>query len=281
MSRWIKVDETINRYITDHLEPEIEVLRALREETSKLKQAGMQISHEQARFMTVVLSAMQARLTIEIGVFTGYSTLVTALTLPLDGRVLACDISQEWTRIAQPYWQLGGVADKIDLQLAPATETLDRLLNAGRQGEFDFVFIDADKTGYDDYYERSLQLLRPGGLIMIDNSLWNGSVLDASNTEQDTVAIRKLNEKISQDGRVLSYLAPIGPGPYRRWYLHDQQTLIPLLYDQGRASIRRRPCRPGRACCSTGISRMIPRSGLFSTNNRVCASTPGLPGLIS
>jgi predicted O-methyltransferase YrrM len=214
MSRWIKVDETINRYITDHLEPEIEVLRALREETSKLKQAGMQISHEQARFMTVVLSAMQARLTIEIGVFTGYSTLVTALTLPLDGRVLACDISQEWTRIAQPYWQLGGVADKIDLQLAPATETLDRLLNAGRQGEFDFVFIDADKTGYDDYYERSLQLLRPGGLIMIDNSLWNGSVLDASNTEQDTVAIRKLNEKISQDGRVLSYLAPIGDGIY-------------------------------------------------------------------
>jgi predicted O-methyltransferase YrrM len=214
MSRWIKVDESVNRYITNHLEPEIEVLQALREETSKLQEAQMQISHEQARFMTVVLSAMQARLTIEIGVFTGYSTLVTALTLPLDGRVLACDISDEWTRIAQSYWQLGGVADKIDLQLAPATETLDRLLQAGRHDEFDFVFIDADKTGYDEYYEKSLQLLRPGGLIMLDNSLWNGSVLDNSNTEQDTVAIRALNDKIAQDGRVHSYLAPIGDGIY-------------------------------------------------------------------
>jgi predicted O-methyltransferase YrrM len=212
MSRWIRVDERINTYINDHLEPETEVLRALREETSKLKGAQMQISHEQARFMTVVLLAMQARMTIEIGVFTGYSTLVTALALPMDGRVLACDTSEEWTRIAQPYWQLGGVADKIDLQLAPANETLDRLLEAGRHGEFDFVFIDADKTGYDEYYEKSLQLLRSGGLIMLDNSLWNGSVLDTENTEPDTVAIRQLNDKIAQDGRVHSYLAPVGDG---------------------------------------------------------------------
>jgi predicted O-methyltransferase YrrM len=214
MSRWIKVDEDVNRYITDHLEPEIEVLRGLREETSRMKDAQMQISHEQARFMTVVLLAMQARRTIEIGVYTGYSTLVTALALPLDGRVVACDLSEEWTTIAQRYWQLGGVADKIDLQLAPASQTLDTLIEQGQLGEFDFVFIDADKTGYDDYYEKSLQLLRPGGLIMFDNSLWGGSVLDPANTETDTLALKALNDKIASDGRVHSYLAPIGDGIY-------------------------------------------------------------------
>ncbi len=214
MSRWIEVDEPINRYINDHLEPEFDILKALREETASLPDSGMQISHEQARFMTVVLMAMQARRTIEVGVYTGYSTLVTALALPPDGGVLACDVSEEWTTLAQQYWQLGGVADKIDLRLAPASQTLASLIEAGHVGEFDFVFIDADKTSYDDYYEKSLQLLRAGGLIMIDNALWGGSVVDAAENDADTRAIRALNDKIAQDGRVHSFLAPIGDGIY-------------------------------------------------------------------
>lgn len=212
MSRWIDVDEATNRYITDHLHPEHPVLQALHKETAGMAEARMQISHEQAQFMSVVLRSMQARNTIEVGVFTGYSTLITAQSLVDGGKVIACDISEEWTTIARRYWQQAGVAQRIDLHLAPATHTMNSLLEQGQRGHFDFVFIDADKTGYDTYYELALQLLRTGGLIMLDNCLWGGRVLDSSNTEEDTVALRALNAKIAKDTRVLSSLVPVGDG---------------------------------------------------------------------
>lgn len=214
MPRWIKVDAQINQYITAHLEPEAPVLQALQRETSTMEGAQMQISHEQARFMTLLLKAMRAKRTLEVGVYTGYSTLITAAALPADGTVIACDTSAEWTAVAQRYWEQAGVANKIDLRLAPAQETMRALLAQGEAGHFDCVFIDADKTGYDAYYELALQLLRAGGVIMLDNCLWDGSVVDASVQDEDTVAIRVLNDKIARDVRVHSYLAPVGDGVY-------------------------------------------------------------------
>ncbi|MDP1931755.1 MAG: class I SAM-dependent methyltransferase [Gammaproteobacteria bacterium] len=214
MSRWIKVDGPINRYIVEHLEPESPVLQALCRETAGMEGAQMQISHEQARFMTVLLKSLQAKRTLEVGVYTGYSTLITATALPADGKVIACDISAEWTAMAKRYWQEAGVADRIDLRLAPAQDTMRELLATGEAGTFDFVFIDADKTGYDSYYELALQLLRPGGMIALDNCLWNGSVVDLNDHDEDTVAIRALNDKIALDRRVNSYLAPVGDGVY-------------------------------------------------------------------
>lgn len=214
MSRWIKVDEDINQYICDHLTPEHAVLQELHKKTSVMEGARMQISHEQAQFMSVLLKSIRAKHTIEIGVFTGYSTLITALALPSDGRIIACDISEEWTNIAKPFWSAAGVSEKIDLRLAPATETLSELIKSGGAGQYDFAFIDADKTAYDDYYELTLELLRPGGLIALDNCLWGGAVIDESDQDADTKALRKLNDKISQDRRVQAYLAPVGDGVY-------------------------------------------------------------------
>ena len=214
MSRWIKVDANINSYITNHLEPEHEILQELRHETAGMEGSGMQISHEQARFMTVLLKLLGARRTIEVGVYTGYSTLITAQALPDDGKVIACDISPEWTSVARRYWQQAGVAERIDLRLAPAAQTLRELLQEGQAASFDFAFIDADKTGYDEYYELALQLLRPGGLIALDNSLWDGTVADSVDQDEDTVALRAINDKVSRDTRVHSYLAPVGDGLY-------------------------------------------------------------------
>lgn len=214
MSRWIRVDATINQYISDHLGAEHPVLQALRERTAPMEGAGMQISHEQACFMSTLLRAIGARRTLEIGVFTGYSALMTALALPEDGRLIACDISEEWTRIARDYWQRAGVADKIDLRLAPAADTLQALLDAGEAGSFDFAFIDADKTGYETYYELCLKLLRPGGVIALDNCLWGGRVADAGDQDEDTRAIRALNDRIAADSRVDASLIPVGDGVY-------------------------------------------------------------------
>lgn len=214
MSRWMKVDQDINQYICEHLAPEHTVLQELRKKTAALEGARMQISHEQAQFMSVLLKSIRAKFTIEIGVFTGYSTLLTALALPTDGRVIACDISAEWTDIAKPFWAAAGVSEKIDLRLAPATETLSELIMSGGAGQFDFAFIDADKTGYEDYYELSLELLRPGGLMALDNCLWGGAVIDSKDQSDDTKALRKLNDKISRDPRVQAYLAPVGDGIY-------------------------------------------------------------------
>jgi predicted O-methyltransferase YrrM len=181
---------------------EPEILRKLREETANHPQVNMQISPEQGQFMALLMHLIDARRTLEVGVFTGYSSLSVALALPDDGRMIACDVSEEWTSIARRYWKEAGVEHKIDLRLRPALETLDNLIATGQGGRFDFMFIDADKTNYANYYERGLVLVRPGGLIAIDNVLWSGKVLDESVQDKDTVALRAFNEKLHADERV-------------------------------------------------------------------------------
>jgi predicted O-methyltransferase YrrM len=191
---------------------EPDVLRRLRERTMSIAEARMQITPEQGQFMQLLVQLIGARKTLEIGVFTGYSSLAVALALPADGKVTACDISEEWTSIGKTFWQEAGVADKIDLKIAPAVKTLDQLIADGQQGTYDFAFIDADKANYDTYYERALVLVRAGGLIAVDNVLWHSRVIDPSVNDADTVAIRKINEKIHQDTRVNISLVPIGDG---------------------------------------------------------------------
>jgi len=191
---------------------EPEVLRELRAETAPLTGGGMQISPDQGAFMALLVQLMGAKKTLEIGVFTGYSSLVVALALPADGKITACDVSPHHGEIAQRYWQQAGVREKIDFHLAPALETLDRLLATGAEGTYDFVFIDADKRNYDGYYEKSLQLVRSGGIIAIDNVLWGGSVADPTIQDHDTVAIRKLNTKLQGDDRITLSLLSIADG---------------------------------------------------------------------
>ena len=191
---------------------EPDVLRRLREETAPLPMARMQISPEQGQFMSLLVRLLGARMTIEVGVFTGYSSLSVALALPDDGRIIACDVSEEWTAIARRYWREAGVAHKIDLRLRPAIETLDALLAENRAGAFDFAFIDADKENYLNYYERCLELVRPGGLIAIDNVLWHGNVIDRTKQDADTQAIRAFNDRVSRDDRVWISLLPISDG---------------------------------------------------------------------
>ncbi len=211
-TRTLTVTDRLYDYLTAHALRENDVLRRLREETAKLPMARMQISPEQGQFMALLVRLMGARKTLEVGVFTGYSSLCVAQALPTEGRHVACDVSAEWTSIGMRYWQEAGIAEKIDLRIAPALETLDRLLDAGEAETFDFAFIDADKLSYDAYYERALRLVRPGGLIAIDNVLWGGSVADPSDQDDDTQAIRALNDKIHQDERVEMSLLPLGDG---------------------------------------------------------------------
>jgi predicted O-methyltransferase YrrM len=191
---------------------EPDVLRRLREETVNHPQIRMQISPEQGQFMALLMHLIGARRTIEVGVFTGYSSLSVALALPDDGRMIACDVNDEWTSIARRYWQAAGVDQKIDLRLRPAVETLDNLIATGQGGRFDFMFIDADKTNYANYYERGLVLVRPGGLIAIDNVLWSGRVLDESVNDPDTKALREFNEKLHGDERVWLTMLPVRDG---------------------------------------------------------------------
>ncbi len=191
---------------------EAEVLTKLREETALHPRNIMQISPEQGQFMALLVQLMGAKKTLEIGVYTGYSSLVVALALPPEGKMVACDVSEEYTSIARRYWQQAGVADKINLRIAPAIETLDRLIAEGETDSFDFAFIDADKSSYDDYYERALKLLRPGGLIAIDNVLWSGQVANPQVQNNRTKKIRALNKKIHQDERVTISMIPIGDG---------------------------------------------------------------------
>jgi caffeoyl-CoA O-methyltransferase len=173
----------------------------------------MQMAPEQGQFLALLAKLIGARRAIEVGVFTGYSALAVALALPEDGRLLACDVSDEWTAIGRRYWQAAGVVHKIELRIAPAQETLAPLAADRRQHDsFDFAFIDADKNNYDAYYELCLQLVRPGGLIIVDNVLWNGAVIDPERQDEDTLAIRALNEKICSDSRVDLSLVPIGDG---------------------------------------------------------------------
>ena len=187
-------------------------MRRLREETVSLEKANMQIGPEQAQFMALLVELLGARNALEVGTFTGYSALAVALALPDDGRLVACDVSDEWTAIGRRYWEEAGVAHKIDLRLAPAVETLDDLLAEGWAGTFDFAFIDADKEGYDIYYERALELIRTGGLVALDNTLWEGKVVDSEVTDDDTVAIRAINSKLAGDERVTLSLLPVGDG---------------------------------------------------------------------
>jgi caffeoyl-CoA O-methyltransferase len=188
------------------------LLARLREETARHPRAGMQISPEQGQFMALLVRLMGARKTLEVGVFTGYSSLAVALALPTDGRVVALDVSEEFTAIARRYWQEAGVADRIELQLAPALESLDALIDQGEAGSFDFAFIDADKGNYQGYYERALELLRPGGLIAIDNVLWGGAVADPDDHDDSTEALRMLNARLHRDDRVQLSMVPIGDG---------------------------------------------------------------------
>jgi predicted O-methyltransferase YrrM len=204
--------ETLGAYVDAHWLREPDVLRRLREETAQMPMARMQISPDQGQFMSLLVKVLGARRTLEVGVFTGYSSLVTALALPEDGRVVACDMSEEYTAVARRYWNEAGVEHKIDLRLAPALETLDRLLEAGEAGRFDFCFIDADKANYDGYYERALELLRTGGLIAVDNVLWDGKVADPQVTDEDTEAIRRFNAKLLEDEQIDLALVPIGDG---------------------------------------------------------------------
>jgi predicted O-methyltransferase YrrM len=208
----INVDEAVSRYIVEHSVREHPVLAELREATAGMPHAGMQISPEQGQLMALLVTMLGARRTIEVGVFTGYSSLAVALALPADGRVVACDVSEEWTAVARRYWKKAGVADKVDLRLAPALATLDAMLAAGEAGRYDFAFIDADKGNYAGYYERCLKLLRSGGLIAVDNTLWNGWVADPAHAEDDTRAIRAFNEKLLADERIDLSLVPIGDG---------------------------------------------------------------------
>lgn len=199
-------------YLLSSVKDEPPLLRELRDETRELEGAGMQIAADQGRFMQLLVEVLGARRALEIGVYTGYSSLCVALALPADGYLLACDISQEWTRVAQRYWQRAAVAERIELRLAPALETLDALLASPDAEPFDLAFIDADKTAYDAYYERCLRLLRPGGLIIFDNALWDGRVADVSAQSPDTLAIRALNDKVMSDSRVRASLIAVGDG---------------------------------------------------------------------
>src|SRR6266566_2262514 len=188
------------------------IMARLRAETRRLPNASMQISPEQAQLMGLLVRLIDARRALEIGTFTGYSALAVALALPADGQLICCDLSEEWTEIGRRYWRKAGIADRIDLRLAPAADTLAKLIAAGQTGSFDFAFIDADKENYDLYYEQCLKLVRPGGLIAIDNALWHGAVADPACNDVDTAAIRALNRKIRDDARVDMVLVPIDDG---------------------------------------------------------------------
>jgi len=212
----LPVDIPVSPELADYIRRvslrEPDVLRRLREETASHPRVSMQISPEQGQFMDVLIHMLGARRTLEIGVFTGYSSLVVALALPEDGRIIACDVSEEYTSVARRYWREAGVDRKIDLRLRPALETLNDLIALGQAGSFDFAFIDADKENYDNYYERCLTLLRPGGLIAVDNVLWSGRVIDAADQDVDTRAIREFNNKLQADERVWLSMLPIRDG---------------------------------------------------------------------
>jgi predicted O-methyltransferase YrrM len=191
---------------------EPDILARLREETAKLPESMMQISPDQGAFMALLVKLIGARRILEIGVFTGYSSLAMAIALPEDGTITALDVSKEWTSIARRYWAEAGVEHKIDLLLAPATESLGRLIEAGQSERFDFAFIDADKTNYPEYYESALRLLRPGGLIAIDNTLHSGRVLNPAESGEDTRTIDRVNRMIRSDERVDIAMTAIGDG---------------------------------------------------------------------
>jgi predicted O-methyltransferase YrrM len=218
--RTLGLDDALQRYLREQSLREPLVLQRLREVTASLDEAEMQISPEQGQFMALLARLIGARSYLEVGVFTGYSSLAVALALPEDGRVIACDISPQWTRIAQRYWREAGVAHRIDLRLAPAADTLRALAAQGWEGQIDMAFVDADKGGYGGYYEQMLPLLRPGGLLLADNTLWGGAVADPEDHRPDTEAIRRFNAALLADERIDLSLLPVGDGltlARKRW----------------------------------------------------------------
>lgn len=207
------LSDAVRNYLEASVGEEPALLEQLRDETrSATEYPGMQIGADQGRFLALLLELLGAERAIEVGVFTGYSSICIAQALPAHGKLIACDVSDEWTGIARRYWQRAGVSDRIELRLRPALETLEQLASTDQVGTFDFAFIDADKSNYDGYYELCLKLLRRGGLIAVDNALWGGSVADASDERPDTVAIRNLNAKAFADPRVTASLVPVGDG---------------------------------------------------------------------
>jgi caffeoyl-CoA O-methyltransferase len=211
-NKTIGISEELAAYVVEVGTREPDVLARLREETAAIPQHGMQIAPEEGAFLAMLAELTGARRCIEVGTFTGYSSTAVALALPEDGRLVCCDVSREWTALARKYWDEAGVTAKIDLRIAPAAETLDQLLADGEEGTYDFAFVDADKTGYDGYYERLLRLVRPGGLIVFDNTLWGGEVLAENAEDADTRAIRALNAKLADDERITLCLLPVADG---------------------------------------------------------------------
>ena len=203
---------SLRQYVWQYGLREHPALKELRTETEKLPYSMMQICPEQGALMGNLIRLIAAKKTIEVGTYTGYSAMAVALALPDDGEVVACDVSEEWTSVAKKAWEKAGIANKIDLQLAPASNTLDALLAEGKEGSFDFAFIDADKTNYQIYYEQCFKLIRQGGVIVIDNVLWGGAVTDSNRNDADTEAIRDLNQFIATDERVSISMIPVGDG---------------------------------------------------------------------
>jgi predicted O-methyltransferase YrrM len=208
----IGLGESLYEYLLSHGVREHPVLSALREETARLPNGQMQTDAEEVALLAMLVRAIGARRILEVGTFTGYSSTGMALAMPPDGTMVCCDVSEEWTDVARRAWADAGVADRIELRLGPALETLDGMIAAGEEGSFDLAYIDADKPNYPNYYERALRLVRPGGMIAIDNVLWHGRVADLADQDPSTVAIRGLNEQIAADQRVDEVLVPIGDG---------------------------------------------------------------------
>lgn len=212
MDATINLNENVYRYLIKNSVREIPVLAELRAETHKLSDSVMQISPEQGQFMALLMQILGAKKTLDIGTFTGYSALAVALALPRDGKVIAFDVSEEWTNIAKQFWKKAGAGEKIELKLGHAAKSLEALIANGEANTFDFAFIDADKANYDNYYELALQLIRPGGVIAVDNVLWSGRVADPDENDESTTSIRNLNTKIFRDERVSISMLPIGDG---------------------------------------------------------------------
>ena len=214
MRHTIEMTDRLYDYLLEQSLREPEVLARLREETAAMPEAMMQISPEQGQFMALMVELTGTTRYLEVGTFTGYSSLAVALALPPEGKVMTCDVSETFTSVARRYWDEAGMADKIEFKLGPAVESLEALVAGGDRDSFDFAFIDADKTNYERYYELCLELVRPGGLVAVDNVLWNGKVADPAVDDEDTSAIRALNHKIKSDPRVTIALLPISDGIY-------------------------------------------------------------------
>ena len=202
----------LEQYLVKHGVREPELLARLRDETALIPQHNMQIAPEQGALLALLVELTGAKRCLEIGTFTGYSSLIVALAMPPDGTIVCCDVSEEWTAVARRYCAEAGVADRVDLRLAPALETLDELLAGGAEGTFDFAFVDARKSEYPDYHERVVRLLRSGGLAAYDNVLWGGAVADDSKQDADTLAIRRLNDRLASDERVTIAMLPLADG---------------------------------------------------------------------